>query len=135
MVTLGGVVSDGLIPTPVTTREMLSPAAVKVTFAVALATVVGVKRTVTVWVAPAPLSVNGLPDTIAKGATVDTAPEIVPARVLCTVKVRSAKLPTFTLPKLVLPVGLTVNGAWTTAPAATEQALSLPNRSTAVTAT
>jgi len=134
MVTLGGVVS-GLIPAPVTTREMLSPAAVKVTFVVALATVVGVKRTVTVWVAPAPLSVNGLPNTIAKGATVDTAPEMVPARVLCTVKVRSAKLPTFTLPKLTLPVGLTANVAWATALAPTEQLLSLPIQSTAVTET
>ena len=105
MVTVGGV-RDRSIPTPVTTREMSSPAAVKVTFAIAAATVVGVKRTVTVWVAPAPLSVNGLPDTMRKGATVDTAPEIAPARVLCTVKVRSAKLPTLTLPKLALPVGL-----------------------------
>src|SRR6267143_7169364 len=105
MVTLGGVVSDRLVPTPVTPREMSSPAAVKVRFAVAVATVVGVKRTVTVWVAPAPPSVNGLPDTMLKGATVDTPPETIPPRVLCTVQVRSAKLPTFTHPKLVLPVG------------------------------
>jgi len=135
MVTLGGVVSNRLIPTPVIVLETLSPAAVKVMFAVAIATVLGVKRTVTVWVAPAPLSVNELPDTMLKGATVDTPPETVPARVLCTVKVRSAKLPTFTLPKLALPVGLTVNAAWATALATTEQVLSKPFRSTAVTET
>jgi len=135
MVTVGGAVTGRSIPTPVTKREMSSPAAVKVTFTIAAATVVGVKRTVTVWVDPAPLSVNGLPDTMLKGAPVDTAPEIVPARMLCTVKVRSAKLPTLTLPKLALPVGLTVTEPWATAPATGEQVLSWPIKSTAVTET
>ena len=86
MVTRGGVASNGLVPVPVATRVMLSAPAVKVMFTVAVAVVIGVKRTVTVWVAPAPLSVNGLPYMMPKGATVETAPETVPPRVFCTVK-------------------------------------------------
>jgi hypothetical protein len=87
MVTLGGI---AMVPMPVAIREMLSPPALTVTFAVAVAAVVGVNRTVTIWVAPAPLSENGLPDTMRKGALVETSPEAVPSRVLCTVRVWSA---------------------------------------------
>ena len=75
------------VPLPVTSREMLSPSAVKFTFAVAVADVVGVKRTVTAWVAPTPTSVNGLPETILKGPEVDAVPETVPPTVFCPVKV------------------------------------------------
>ena len=74
MATVGGVVS---VPLPVTIREMVSPSAVKLTFAVAVAAVVGVKRTVTAWLAPTP-RVNGLPETMLKGADVDAVPETVP---------------------------------------------------------
>jgi hypothetical protein len=85
MVTVGGVVSVP-IPVPVRSREMVSPSAVKVTFVFTVADVVGVKRTVTAWVAPKPPRVNGLPDTMLKGAEADALPEIVPPRVFCTVK-------------------------------------------------
>src|SRR3989442_317464 len=72
---------------PVTIREMVSPSAAKLTFVVAVADVVGVKRTVTAWIAPSPARVKGLPATTLKGAEVDTAPETVPLPVFCTVKV------------------------------------------------
>ena len=130
-----GLVNTAISVSPVTIREMVSPCAVKMTFAAAVAEVVGVKRTVTTCVAPAPTRVNGLPDTMLKGSEVETVPEIVPARLFCTVKVRSAKLPTATVPKWPEPVGLTVNKGWATALAGVEQALSLLFRSTATTAT
>jgi len=44
------------------------------------------------------------------------------------------KLPTFTLPKLTVPVGLAAKAMRATALAAVEQVLSLPLVSTAVTA-
>ena len=94
MVTVGSVAS---VPVPVTIREMVSKSAVKLTFAVAVEGAVGLKRTVTVWVAATPTRVNGLPETMLKGAGLDAVPETVPLRVLCTVKVRSTKLPRFTL--------------------------------------
>ena len=84
--TVGGVVSMAM-PVPLAFREKVSPSAVKLTFVVAVAGVVGVKRTVTVWVAPTPTRVKGLPETMLKGAEVDAVPETVPLRVLCTVKV------------------------------------------------
>jgi len=67
--------------------------------------------------------VNELPDTMLKGADVDTVPETVPARVFDTVRIRSATLPRFTLPKFTLPVGFTAKSICATALAAGEQAL------------
>jgi len=116
-------------------REMVPPLAAKSTFAVAVADVVGVKRTVTSWLTPTPTRVNALPDTMLKEAEVDTVPETVPPPVFDTDKVRSAKLPRFTLPKFTVPVGLTANSIRATALAGVAQALSLPLVSTAVTET
>src|SRR5438094_2875186 len=86
MVTVGAVVSVA-VPVPVRIREMVSPSAVKLTFTVAVAEVVGVKRTVTGLEAPSPARLNGLPETMLKGAETDTPPEIVPPTVFDTVKV------------------------------------------------
>src|SRR2546426_6194940 len=94
------------MPVPITAREMVSPSAVKLAFALAVADAVGVKRTVTAWVAPSPTRLNGLPEAMLKGAEVDTMPDTVPPPVFDTVKVRSAKLPRLTLPKFTVPVGL-----------------------------
>ena len=49
MVTVGAVVS---VPVPATIRERVSPSAAKLMFVVAVADVVGRKRTVTAWFAP-----------------------------------------------------------------------------------
>src|SRR4029450_1142070 len=86
------------MPVPVTSRENESPSAVKLTFALASVGFVGVKRTVTVWVAPAALRLKGLPDTMVNGAGTEAVP-VTPARLLWTVKVCSAKPPMLTLPK------------------------------------
>jgi hypothetical protein len=74
MATVGDVVS---VPRPLTIREMVSPSAVKLTFAVAVAAAVGVKRTTTAWLPPT-ARVNGLPETMLKGAGTDAVPETVP---------------------------------------------------------
>ena len=132
---VGGVVSASAVPLPVAIAELLPPFAVKLTVALAVAVVVGVKRTVTVWLAPTPPRVKGLPDTMLKGAEVDAAPETVPPPVFETVKTWSAKRPIVTLPKLTVPVGLTAKSDRATALATLEQALRLPAESTAVTAT
>ena len=84
MVTAGTVAS---VPMPDAVRETVSLSAVMLTFAVAVAVVVGLKRTVTVWVALSPTRLNGLPEKMLKGAGTDTAPETVPPVVFCTVKV------------------------------------------------
>ena len=84
--TVGGVVSVPL-PVPVTSREKVSPFAVKLTFALTVANVVWVKRTATAWLAPTPARLNGLPETMLKGAGVDAVPETVPPTVFDTVKV------------------------------------------------
>jgi len=118
---LGGVVSAPAT-LPVTIAEMVPPPAVKVRFVLTVVVVVGVNRTFTAWIAPAPLRVNGLPDAILKGAATDADPETVPP-VLDTVKVCSAKLPRFTLPKFTVPVGLTANSARAMALAMLEQEL------------
>jgi len=130
---VGGVVS---VPMPVTIREMVSPSAAKAIFAVAVADAVGVKRTVAAWVAPRPTRLNGLPETMLKGAETDTLPERVPPLVFDTVSTRSAKLPTLTLLKSTVPIGLTANSMRATAlPKEVAQVLSLPLSSTAVTET
>ena len=69
------------------------------------------------------------------GAEVDTVPETTPPRAFCTVKVWSAKLPRFTFPKPTLPDGVTEKSVWATPFPVSEQALSLPPRSTALTET
>src|SRR2546425_934232 len=116
-------------------REMVPPLAAKSTFAVAVADVVGVKRSVTSRLAPTPTRVNALPDTMLKGAEVDTVPEIVPPPMFDTDKVRSVEFPRFTSPKFTVPVGLTAKSIRGTALAGGAQALSLPLASTAVTET
>jgi len=116
-------------------REMVPPLAAKSAFAVAVADVVGLKRTVTSRLAPTATRVNALPDTMLKGAEVDTVPETVPPPVFDTDKVRFAKLPRFTSPKFTVPVGLTAKSIRATALAVVAQALSLPLVSTAVTET
>src|SRR4030095_15125705 len=55
-------------PGPVTSREIESPSAVKLAFTLASVELVGVKRTVTVWVAPAALRLKGLADPMVNGA-------------------------------------------------------------------
>jgi hypothetical protein len=122
-------------PVPVTSRDSVSPSAVKLTLALAAVVLVGVNCTVTVAVAPVPTSVNGLPETMLKGAATDAVPVIVPLRVLCTVNVCVAELPTLTLPKFTVPVGVTAISTCATALAPAEQLLSLPIVSTAVIAT
>jgi len=114
---------------------MVSPSAVKVTFDVASATAIGVKRTVTAWLAPSPTRENGLPATMRKGPEVDAAPETVPPPVFDTVNVRSAKPPRFTSSKSTVAVGLTPKWIRATPLAESEQALSAPLEFSAVTAT
>jgi hypothetical protein len=120
-------------PVPVTRRDTESPLlAVKLTFVLDTTALVGVKRTVTVAVAPLPVSVKGLPETMLKGAPTDAEPVTVPARVFWIVKVWVAKLPRLTFPKPTVPVGLTDTLTCATPLAAGEQALSVPEESTAV---
>jgi hypothetical protein len=140
MVTEGAVVSAVvvvlvLVPVPSRVLERVTPLAVTLRFALTVVFVVGVNRTVTALVAPAPLRVNGLPDTTLKGAETAALPEIVPPPVFETVKTWSAKPPTLTLPKFTVPVGLKANSDRATALATLEQALCKPIESTAVTAT
>src|SRR2546426_9681166 len=89
-----GVVSVPLpvpsVPRPLTIRRMLSASAAKLTFTVAVVDVVGVKRTVTAWLAPGP-RLNGVPETTLKGTEGDTAPETVFDPVFNTVKSRSVE--------------------------------------------
>ena len=110
MATVGGVVSVPLpvpsVPLPLTIRRMLSASAATLTFTVAVADVVGVKRTVTAWLAPGP-RLNGLPERTLKGAEVDIVPETVPEPVFDTVKTRSAEFPILTVPKSTAVVGVT----------------------------
>jgi hypothetical protein len=69
-------------PVPVTSRDTVSPSAVKLTFVLASAVLVGVNRTVTVAVAPLPTRVKGLPETMLNGAGTEAVPVTVPMRVL-----------------------------------------------------
>ena len=94
IVTVGALASA---PMPVAIRETVSPLDEKVTLAVAVAAVVGLKRTVTVWGTPA--TENGLPDTMLKGAGTVTVPDTVPPTRFWIVNVWSAELPRATLPK------------------------------------
>jgi hypothetical protein len=60
-----GVVAGAVVP--VTIRDCRSPFAVKTTAVLVATVLVGVKRTVTVAVAPVPPRVKGLPDSMLKG--------------------------------------------------------------------
>jgi hypothetical protein len=122
-------------PVPLTSLEMESPSAVKLTFVLAVVVLVGVNRTVTAAVAPEPTRVNGLPETMLKGAPTDAVPVTVPVRVFATVRVWVAELPMVTLPKFTVPVGVTPISSAATALATGEHALWLPPVSIAVTAT
>jgi hypothetical protein len=113
----------------------LVPFAVKIRFTLAVATTVGVKRTVTACVPPVPTALNEPPETMLKGADTDAVPETVPPLVFCTVKVWSAKLPMVTVPKSTVAAGLTLKSMRATALDDVGHALSLPFVFTAVTAT
>jgi len=130
------IVGSETAAAPVARREMVSPSVVKPIFVLTVAIdVVGANRTFTAWLAPSPTRVNGLPATTLNGGEADALPLIVPPRVFCTVKILSAKLPTFTLPKYTLDVGLTEKSSCATALAPIEQALSTPPMFSAVTET
>jgi hypothetical protein len=75
------------MPMPATICEMVPPFAVKAMFALTVADTVGLKRTVTAWVAPTPTRVNAPPETTRNGVEVEAVPETVPPPVFCTVKV------------------------------------------------
>jgi hypothetical protein len=124
-----------VVPEPVTTRLTVTPLATKLTVALTVAIVAGVKRTVTACGAPVPEGVNGLPETIVNGGATTAVPDMVPPDALETVNVRSVELPRLTLPKLTAPLGLTSNSARAAALAVVEQRLSFPLVSIAVTAT
>jgi hypothetical protein len=131
-------VSVDVVPTPVpvTRRDTVSPSAVvKLTFVLDMVLLVGANRTVMVAVAPLPTRVKGLPDMIVKGAPTEAEPVTVPERMFWIVSVWVAKLPTLTLPKPTLPVGVTDTLGWATALAGGEHVLSMPSASTAVTET
>src|SRR5438876_3619833 len=85
-------------PVPLTTGETLPPLDVKLTFPVKLPVAVGAKRTTMVWLVPAP-RLKGVPETTEEGADVEALPVRALPPVSWTVKVRSAELPTDTLPK------------------------------------
>jgi hypothetical protein len=108
---------------------------VKLTLVLAVAALVGANRTVMVAVAPTPTRVKGLPDTILKGAPTEAEPVMVPERVLWTVNVWVAELPTLTFPKFTVVVGVAAMVVCATALATGEHELSFPTVSTAVTAT
>jgi hypothetical protein len=122
-----------VVPEPVTTRLTVTPLATKLTVVLTVPVVAGVKRTVTV--ALAPESVNGLPEKIVNGGATTAVPDTVPPDGLEIVNVRSVELPRLTLPKLTAPLGLTSNSARAAALRVVEQGLSFPPVSIAVTAT
>jgi hypothetical protein len=130
-----GAVASNATPVPVASREIVSPSALKLMFALETTGCVGVKRTVMLCGAPRPDRMNGLPDATLKGADTDTVPDTVPPRVFDRVNVWLAKLPTLTLPNVTLPPGLTAKSICATALAVGEHTLSLPRESTAVTET
>jgi len=120
------------MPVPVTSRDCISPLAVKLMVVLADTALVGANRTVTVAVAPLPTRMKGLPESTLKGGRTETAPVMVPLPVLCIVNVRVAEPPIATLPKLTVPMGVIANSVRATALASTEHALSVPSEFTAV---
>jgi hypothetical protein len=123
-----------VVPLPLTPRETVSPPAVKVTLPAKVPTAGGRKRTVTVWLAPG-ASAKEPPETMLKGAAVLADPERLVLRTFWTVKLRSTVPLTATLPKVVVPVGVTVRSGWAAPLTVDEHALWLPAVSTAVTRT
>src|SRR5438552_10429878 len=97
----------GFPPVPVTTRERFPPLDVKLMLPGNVPVCVGLKRTRTSRLAPAP-RLKEPPVTTLKGGEVEAFPIRVPVPLFCTVKVRSAELPTATVPKSTLPVGVTL---------------------------
>jgi len=81
---VGFVVSAVPTPRPVTTPVMVPPFAVKLIVELTVFVVVGVNRTFTCWVAPAPIE-NGLPEKIVNGNGTDALPETVPPAMFDTV--------------------------------------------------
>jgi hypothetical protein len=138
-VTLAGerpvIAGVALTAVPETSREIVSPSAVKFRFVVVTPAVMGANRTTTVPVVPSPARLKGLPDTILNGADTETAPETVPPREFVTVNDCVAVVPTLMLPKFVAVGGVTPNVICAVALAAPEQPLSLPLRSIALTET
>jgi hypothetical protein len=116
---------------PLTEREMVSPPPVKFTLPAKVPVVVGRNLTVTVRLPPA-ASEPDPPDTILNGALTAAETDRLVLPVFWTVKVRSTELLTATVPKLVAVDGVTVRSARAAPLAGLEQALSLPERSTAV---
>src|SRR2546422_204882 len=86
-------------PIPVTWREGVSALEEKFTLPANVPVDVGLKRTDVSWLCPA-LRLKELPETMLKGAVVETLPVSVPPPVFCTVKLLSAELPTLMSPKL-----------------------------------
>jgi hypothetical protein len=117
---------------PLTPRETTSPPAVKLTLPTKVPAAVGANRTATEWLAPA-ASEKLPPDTTVNGAPTLTEPEMLAMLVFCTVKLRSAVLPTATSPKLVAVVGVTEMPAWAAPLTEVVHPLSLPTVSTADT--
>jgi len=128
-------VIPGVPPTavPDTTREIVSPSAVKFRLVVVTPEAIGANCTTTVPVVPSPARWKGLPDTILNGAATETAPETVPPREFVTVNDCVAVDPTLMLPKFTAVGGVTPNVNPAMALAAFEHPLSLPLRSMALT--
>ena len=105
----GGFVAAAVMPMPVTSRDCVSPFAVKLTFVLAAAALVGVNLTVTAAVAPVPRSVKGLPESMLKGAGTEAVTVMVSVLVFRTMKIRVAEFSMVTVPKLTGPVGVTAN--------------------------
>ncbi len=116
---------------PLTPREMASPFPVKVTFPANVPALVGENRTLTICEAPE-ASDNDAPAMTRNGAVTLAVTETLVLLVFWTVNVRSAVAPTATLPKLVVPDGVTVKSDVATPLADAEHGLSLPTVSTAV---
>src|SRR5574341_712011 len=93
------VIEPGLTPVPVTEGEVLPPLEVKPTLPLNGAADGGLKRTVTLWLAPAP-RLNEAPPTMLKPvADVEMLRVSVSPPLFVTVKARSLLEPTVTLPK------------------------------------
>ena len=120
-------------PVPVTRREIESPSAVKLTFTLESAVLVGVKRTIT-FATPPLFRLKGLPDRIVNGAATDAVP-LTPSRLAVTWKVCSVKLPMLTLPKATVVVGVAAISGFARALTGVVHALAFPPVSTATTET
>ncbi|MBI4382170.1 MAG: hypothetical protein HY574_13410, partial [candidate division NC10 bacterium] len=84
----------GVTPVPVTEGDALPPLEVKVTLPLNVAADEGLKRTVTLWLAPAPRLNDAAPTMVKPVADVEALPVSVPPPVFVTVKARSLLDPT-----------------------------------------